>query len=123
MPRPLSVSLVLLWIGFFATSAYGHVALKLAVDARRLATPLGGRSLWGAAISPLGVSAYVAWALSAVLWMALLSRHSLFAANGISALRYALVAACAPIFLRESLDRLQIVGGVLIAIGVWLVVR
>lgn len=115
MPRAVSLSSVLLWIGFFATSAYGHVALKLAVD---------GRSrLWGAAISPFGVSAYAAWGVSAVLWMTLLSKHSLFAANGISALRYALVAACAPIFLRESLDRTQLVGGVLIAIGVWLVVR
>src|SRR4051812_37517867 len=115
MPRPLSISLVLLWAGFFATSAYGHVALKLAVEAKT--------RLWGAAISPLGLSAYAAWGVSAVLWMALLSRHSLFAANGISAMRYALIAACAPIFLRESLDRQQIAGGVLIALGVWLVVR
>ena len=103
MARPLSLSLVLLWVGFFATSAYGHVALKLAVDGRT--------RLWGAAVSPLGLSAYLAWAVSAVLWMALLSKHSLFAANGISALRYALIAACAPIFLRESLDRLAF-GGV-----------
>ena len=115
MPRQLSASLVLLWLGFFATSAYGHVALKLAVESKS--------RLFGAAISPLGLSAYAAWALSAVLWMVLLSKHSLFAANGISALRYALVAACAPIFLRESLDRMQVAGGVLIAIGVWLVVR
>ena len=115
MARPLSLSLVLLWVGYFAASAYGHVALKLAVDGRS--------KLWGAALSPLGISAYLAWTVSAVLWMTLLSKHSLFAANGISTLRYALIAACAPIFLRESLDRMQMAGGVLIVIGVWLVAR
>lgn len=106
---------VLLWIGFFATSVYGHVALKIAVDTRK--------DMLSATLSFFGLSAYLAWGASAALWMMVLSRHSLMSANAISTLRYALVAVGAAVFLREQFDTMKIIGSCLVAVGVWLVVR
>jgi hypothetical protein len=45
---------ILLWTLFFVTSAYGHVALKVAVHGKGM-------------FSPLALSAYAGWSVSAVL--------------------------------------------------------
>jgi len=103
---------VALWVAFFGASAYGHVALKIAVDARP--------SLAATIASPLALSAYFAWAVSAVLWAVVLSKHSLLAANGISALRYAAVAIAAVVFLREPITARHVLGAALSLGGVLL---
>lgn len=112
MPR--GAATLLLWIVFFGSSAYGHVALKVAVDAKP-------KQLFGAMVSPLALSAYLAWGVSALLWGVVLSRHSLFGANAISALRYVAVAACAAWFLREPVTVRLVAGAALIVVGVLLV--
>lgn len=106
---------VVAWVVFFASSAYGHVALKIAVDGR-------SRLVLGMT-SPLALSAYAAWGVSSLLWAFVLSRHSLLAANGISAIRYIAVAACAALVLRESFGPKQIAGTLLVVAGVFLIGR
>jgi uncharacterized membrane protein len=109
------VAHALVWLAFFATSVYGHAALKLAVDTRK--TPLD------AALSPWGLSAFVAWTLSAVLWMLVLEKHSLLAASTISSLRYVLICLSAWTFWRGPVTVRDVVGVGLVTAGVYLVAR
>lgn len=106
----------LVWALFFGMSAFGHVALKVAVDARG-----AGGKLALAMVSPLALAAYASWGVSALLWAVALSRHSLLSANALSALRYAVVAACAVLFLGEPLGARRVLGAALIGLGVLLV--
>lgn len=106
----------LVWALFFGSSAFGHVALKVAVDARGAEGKLAL-----AMISPLALAAYASWGVSALLWAVALSRHSLLSANALSALRYAVVAVCAVAFLGEPLGPARIVGATFIGLGVLLV--
>lgn len=103
------------WALFFATTVYGHVGLKLAVDGRP--------SLLRAALSPMGISAFLAWTASSVLWMAVLQRETLVAASSIASLRYVLTVAAGALILREALTWRLATGIVLIAVGTWLVMR
>src|SRR5262249_52119171 len=80
----------MVWLLFFVTSVYGHVALKVAVD--RSAQDEAGR-MFSALRGVWGWSACLAWGMSCLLWMLALSRHRLVFANGLSSLRYVLVGA------------------------------
>lgn len=71
--------------------------------------------------SPWGLSALASWAFSCWLWAVLLTRHSLFAANSVSTLRYVFLCLAAFLFLKESVSGRDIAGMALIAAGVWLV--
>jgi uncharacterized membrane protein len=104
---------LLVYAAFFATSVYGHVALKLAVDR--------SDGMVRAMLSGWGLSALAAWTLSALVWMKVLEGDTLFAANTISALRYAFVALAALLVFEEALDARGIVGSLLVGAGVWLV--
>ena len=107
-----------IWLLFFATTVYGHVALKVAVDrttqdeARRVFSALA--DLWG-------WSACLAWGASCLLWMLALSRHQLVFANGLSSLRYVLIALAAWALLGERVTWPQMFGMALIAVGLLLV--
>ncbi len=111
----------LAWAAFLFCSVYGHVALKVAVDARSAESANGLRGVVNAVINPWGASAILAWGLSAVLWIVVLARHSLLEANAISALSYALISLAAWRFLAEPLGRYRLLGVALITIGIYLV--
>jgi drug/metabolite transporter (DMT)-like permease len=103
------------WFFFFATSVYGHVALKQAVETRRTTV--------AAALSGWGISAFIAWTLSGVLWMLVLSKHSLLKANSISSLRYVFICAAAWAIWRTDITARTAIGIAAIAAGVYLVAR
>lgn len=117
MPAALTSSgaRFLLWALFFLTTVYGHVGLKLAVDRHP--------SFLRAAVSPWGVSAFVAWTASSVLWMLVLQRETLLSASSVSSLRYALTVIAAVVFLREAVTARAAVGVVLIAVGTYLAAK
>ena len=105
------------WGVYFAASVFGHVALKRAAgtgdgyDVARSVTAL---------LSPWGIGALVAWALSAWAWTLALTRHSLIEANAVSALRVVLCAVAAGVWLGERLGAREAAGTLLVAAGVWL---
>ncbi len=110
--QSLSISQFFTWLAFFMTTVYGHVAMKLAVDG-----PTQFRKLL---VNPWAVSAMFAWIVSGLLWMSILSKQSLLQSNSVASLRYALIALSAVFFLGESLNPIQILGSILILIGVYL---
>jgi len=63
------------------------------------------------------------YALSAVVWLALLSRVELSVAYPMLSLGYVLIVLVAWAFLHEPMTPWKAIGVVLIAIGVWLVNR
>jgi drug/metabolite transporter (DMT)-like permease len=119
-PVASSVRQAALWALFFASSIYGHVALKVAVN--RASSGTLGATL-RAALGPWGLSAFASWTASGVLWMLVLARRPLMAANSISSLRYALVCASAWVFLGERVAPSQLAGVALIAAGILLAAR
>jgi drug/metabolite transporter (DMT)-like permease len=108
-----------LWLLFFATTVYGHVALKFAVD--RAEPGDFRRALVAALVDHWGWSACLAWGVSCVLWAAVLSRQTLLQANAVSSLRFVLICLAACVLLGESLNRTQTLGMALIAAGILLV--
>ncbi len=103
-----------LWIVFFAASVYGHIGFKLAAQS-------GGKDMGAMLFSMWGISAVLAWGASAVLWVAILSKTSLIAANTTSALSHTLIAIIAVLFFREAITLKQFLGVVLVIAGVYLV--
>jgi drug/metabolite transporter (DMT)-like permease len=108
-----------LWVLFFVSSTYGHLALKFAVT--RAGGGGYGPALRAAATSPWGWSTVAAWGLSCVLWVVVLSRHGVMTANCISSLEFVLIGLGAWLFLSERATWTQILGMALIAGGIWLV--
>ena len=109
--RELLVSATV-WTLFFATTVYGHVAMKLAVD-RHQGLVAAGLSVWG-------LSAVLAWGASSVLWMLVLTKDTLFRASTISSLRYVLVLLAAAAMTRKVPNAQSLAGAVLVAVGVYL---
>jgi drug/metabolite transporter (DMT)-like permease len=107
-----------IWLLFFATSVYGHVALKVAVD--RTVGDEAGR-VFAALRNLYGWSACLAWGASCLLWMLALARHRLVFANGVSSLRYVLVGLAAWAVLGERMSWSELLGMALIAAGLLLV--
>lgn len=116
MRNPLTIfweSIV--WGLFFVTTVYGHVAMKTACgnaasyDYRRALTVVS---------SLQGVTALASWMISSFLWMVILTKHSVVAANTISSLRYLFIGVAAILFLDESINSKQAMGMILIAVGV-----
>ena len=112
------IEVPLVWVSFFVTSVYGHVALKAAVGGDEAAQR---GSLGRAFASGWGWSAFVAWGLSCLCWARVLSQHRLLRANAVSSLRFVLTALAAWIVLGEELTRTQGLGLLLIAAGILLV--
>jgi uncharacterized membrane protein len=103
-----------IWIIFFASSVYGHIGFKFAAQS-------GAKDISGMLFSLWGISAALAWAASAVLWVAILSKNSLIAANTTSALSHAMIAVVALLLFREVITTKQAIGIVLVIAGVYLV--
>jgi len=105
------------WGAFFATTLYGHVALKLAAgtgaayDWKRAAL---------AVTSLQGLTALGAWLVSGFLWAVVLTKNSVVAANTIASLRYILVCVAAWLFLHETFKYQYAAGLVLVGAGIWL---
>jgi hypothetical protein len=106
------------WALFFATSVYGHVALKLAVDRSRSGA---AGAVLATSFSWWGVSAYASWALSAALWMLVVARHDLFQASSISSARYVLICASGVVLLGDAVTWQRAAGAALITAGILLV--
>lgn len=106
------------WALYFATSVYGHVALKVAVRGAPEHSTLGvlrsGTSAWG-------LTAYLAWGVSCACWMLVLARSTLLRANSVSSLGYVFISACAILFLGEAITWSRAVGAGLIALGILLI--
>ncbi|MDY6897717.1 MAG: hypothetical protein SWZ49_06500 [Cyanobacteriota bacterium] len=111
---------ILVWCLFFASSVYGHVALKLAVGSEESQT---AKSLFSSAISFWGLSAWVSWGASAVLWMVVVSKHPLFEASSISAMRYVVICLTAWLILKDAISVRDAIGIFMITLGIILVAR
>jgi drug/metabolite transporter (DMT)-like permease len=110
----------LVWGLFFASSVFGHVALKRGAGA---GTGYDFRTATTVFLTPWGISALLSWGLSCWLWAVILTRHSLFAANSVSTLRYVLICLAAFYFLKESFGFRELAGMLLITSGVWILSR
>ncbi len=108
------------WLLFFASTVFGHVGMKLAVQSPDTDS---FAKVFEALLGPWGVTAFFSWCLSAVLWACILSSQSLFEASSISTIRYGLVILAAFVFLAEPIQTKQWMGMVLIGLGVLLVVQ
>ena len=106
-----------LWLLFFASTIYGHVAFKLVAHKQTILL-----TLWQAVFSFWGLTATLAWGLSGALWILILAETPLVAANSVSALRYVLVALAAILFLQETMTLGQGLGMIFIALGIYLVI-
>lgn len=106
--------LILIWLIYFATDVYGHIALKMAS---------GSNSLWDVLFSFWGISAGLAWLVSAVSWMFVLSKQPLLNASTISATTYVLMALAAVIVFKEALTGQHFLGIVCVFLGIYLVTR
>jgi drug/metabolite transporter (DMT)-like permease len=106
--------LLLVWLIYFITDVYGHVALKLAS---------GANNSWSILFSFWGITAGLSWLLSVLSWTFILSKHPLLAANTVSSLTYILIALAAAIIFREPLTKQNLIGVVCVFIGIYLVTR
>lgn len=108
------------WTLFFASSVFGHVALKRAAgiadhfDYARIVT------MWK---NPWAITAILSWTISCLIWALLLTRYGVTEAAGHSSLRYVLMVAMAVIWLREPLTARQILGTVFIGTGIWMTAK
>lgn len=118
-----TLGVVAVWGLFFASSVYGHVAMKLATGHDEAGSDGGGGLLraWALATDPWTVSGVASWCLSGALWVAILDGSSLSGAMSISALRYVLVVVAAFAVLHERVAPRQWLGVGLIALGIGLV--
>ena len=108
---------VWVWGLFFASSVFGHVALKRAAGSGDSYDV--SRSL-GALVSPWGVAALAAWVFSAWAWTLALTKHRLIEANAVSALRMVLCVVVAWVCLGERVGLRELTGTLLVAAGIYL---
>ena len=115
--------MALTWTLFFATSVYGHVAIKVATRAGEgTRDPVPWLQRAGElAANPWTLSGVAAWCVSGVVWVAILEKSSLSQAMSVSALRYGLVILAAFSILGEDITGRQWLGMMLIAAGITLV--
>ncbi len=114
MRDPVSLAV---WVVSMLATAYGHVALKIAMTGRGTSAPELLRALW----SPWAVSGLLAWGLSSFLWLRIIATETLFSANSTSAIKDVLLGLACLVFLRETITGTQWAGFALIVAGVWLV--
>ncbi len=111
----LALSLPAIWLFYLACSVYGHVGFKLATQQD------ADFGLWKTLFSAWGVTATLAWGLSAVLWILILSKSTLLVANTTSSLSYALIVMAAALFFKEAITPAQWAGVALVFAGIYLV--
>lgn len=115
-----SIEALLVWTVFFASSVFGHVALKRAAGISDKFEYARVLEMWR---NPWAISAIFCWTLSCLVWALLLTRYGVAEAAGHSSMRYVLILLVAVLWLGESLDFKQIVGAVFIATGIWLTAK
>jgi drug/metabolite transporter (DMT)-like permease len=106
--------LLLIWVLYFATDVYGHVALKMASQAT---------NLWGVLFSFWGITAGLSWIVAGVSWTFVLSKQPLLTANTLSATTYILIALAAAAIFKETLTGQNVIGMLFVVIGIYLVTR
>ena len=106
--------LLLIWLIYFATDVYGHIALKQASNST---------NLWAVLFSFWGITAGLSWIVSAISWTLVLSRQPLLTANTVSAVTYILIALAAVIIFEETLTLRNAIGMGCVFIGIYLVVH
>lgn len=108
------------WVLFFGSSVFGHVALKRAAGVSTRFDYGRILEMWR---DPWTVTAILSWTLSCIIWALLLTRYSMTEAAGHSSLRYVLMVLLAVFWLGEPMSVRQIAGTVLIAAGIWLTAK
>lgn len=106
--------LLLVWVLYFVTDVYGHIALKMATDAPTFRETL--LSVWG-------ITAVASWLISFLAWTFVLSKYPLLTANTVSAITYILISLSAVMIFREPLTKENVLGVVLVFAGIYLIVR
>ncbi|MEM7133549.1 MAG: hypothetical protein AAF702_45065 [Chloroflexota bacterium] len=106
--------LLLVWLTYFATHLYGHVALKFASSEV---------SMWQVLVSGWGLSAIASWLISGVAWTFVLSKQSLLTANTVSALTYVQIALAALFVFGEDLTVGKFMGILCVCGGIFLVTQ
>lgn len=104
----------MIWVVYFITDVYGHVALKIAGSSTSFAGMLF--SFWG-------ITAVLAWIVSGGAWMLVLSKHPFLTANTVSASTYIFIALAAALVFKEPLTRQNLLGIAFVCIGIYLVTR
>ena len=115
-----SIEAFLVWSVFFASSVFGHVALKRAAGISDKFEYARVLAMWR---DPWAISAILCWTLSCLVWALLLTRHGVAEAAGHSSLRYVLIVAVAALWLGESMGSRQMLGAAFIAAGIWLTAK
>jgi drug/metabolite transporter (DMT)-like permease len=105
---------VLAWLLYFVTDIYGHVGLKLATQADKS---------WTALFSFWGITAGLAWIVSALAWMFVLSKNAFLTANTVASLTYIITVVAAALVFKEQITLRNVVGVVFVFIGIYLVAR
>lgn len=106
--------LLLIWIIYFVTDVYGHVALKMAT---------GATSMQAMLFNGWGITAVASWIISGLAWTFVLSKHPLLTANTVSALTYVMISLSAVIFFGESMTKANLIGIGFVCVGIYLIVR
>jgi drug/metabolite transporter (DMT)-like permease len=106
--------MLLIWLLYFITDIYGHIALKMASNQS---------SLMAILFTPWGITAGLSWVVSGISWTLVLSKSPLLSANTISALTYVFISLAAVVFFKEQLTLSKAVGMLLVFAGVYLVNR
>jgi drug/metabolite transporter (DMT)-like permease len=106
---------VFVWGAFFLTTVLGHVALKKGAGA---SSAYNVKASVEALVSPWGIVALVSWGLSCWLWALILTRHSFFEANTVSAMRYVLLCLAGWVFLGETWGIRELAAMTLVVAGV-----
>lgn len=75
------------------------------------------------ATNPLVISGFLAYGLSSVLWLILLTRVELSWAYPMLAMGYIAVVFLSRIFFQEAVTMTRFAGTVVVAVGVWLIAR
>lgn len=114
------IATIVPWTLFFASSVLGHVALKRGAGTAADYDYLGATKVF---FSFWGIMAMLSWGLSCWLWAVLLTKHTLFEANSVSAIRYGLLCLAAYFILKESVTARDIAGMTLIGAGVFLIAK
>lgn len=105
---------ILLWTLFFSTTCAGQILFKFASLKDSTASSLG------LSFSALGLSGWALWGISGLIWIEILRADTLTAANALSSLRFFAVGLAAWLCLNEIPAPSQLIGLVVISVGVWL---
>lgn len=112
-----TIELAAIWTLFFASSVFGHVALKCAAGT---SAEFQYSRVWNMWKDPWAIGAIASWMLSSLLWALLLTRFGVAEAAGHSSLRYVLILLLAVLWLGEPISARQAIGAGFIAVGIWL---